>query len=135
MKIRVPFRRRVPLLVLFAASACASPAFVRVDVPHNTTAPSSATVAGPRGKHGATVSCTATDTVFEKDGYRVTFVGHRGYRGTIGDRRGRLVVGNVVLTYDGSDIEFSGPLARGEITNLREGSTVDITQSGTSQSR
>ena len=85
------------------------------------------------GASRSAVECTATDTVLAKDGWRVTFVGHRGYRGTLGSDHGRLVVGDVVLTYDGADIEFRGPLAYGEITELRAGSHVAITQSGSAQ--
>ena len=116
-----------------ALTACASWQHVRMDIPSDTTVPSAATVTGPAGTTGATVTCTATDTVLDKDGWRVTFVGHRGYRGTLGDDHGSLVVGDVVLTYDGSDITFRGPLAGGEIARLRAGAHVAIVQSGSAQ--
>jgi len=122
-----------PLLILLAG--CASRQHMVVTIPHEVMVPTVSTITGPAGKSGVKVHCTAQDTVFEKDGFAITFVGKRGYHGTIGERCGRVIVGDVELTYDRSDFSFAGPLARGSYERVAAGFAIEVDQSGASRVR
>lgn len=121
----------VPIALVFAA--CASQ-HIHMHIPQEITTRTSATVTADNGARGVALYCDENTTVFEKDGYTVLFPGHRGYRGTIGERWGHFVVGEVELQYDDAGFTFSGPLGKGHFEHADSGDTMEIDQTGAARS-
>lgn len=117
----------VPLVLVF--TACASQ-HIQMHIPAEITTRTTATVATEGATRGVTLYCDENTTVLERDGCKILFPGHRGYRGTIGERWGHVIVGEVELHYNNAGFTFSGPLGKGNYEHARSGATLEIDQTG-----
>ncbi len=126
-------RVALALSVLIGAAACRSAQHVEMSIPTEITTDSQAAADGPAGSIASVrVHCTAEDTIFEKDGYELTFRGHRGYSGRLGERHGRLTIGALTFEYDDDGVSWSGPHGGGRYARLPHAWAAVIEQSGAS---
>ncbi len=121
----------VPIALVFAA--CASQ-HIHMHIPEEITTRTSATVTAENGARGVALHCDENTTVFERHGYTVLFPGHRGYRGTIGERWGHVIIGAVELHYDDAGFTFTGPEGKGHFEHTEIGGTLEIAQTGAARS-
>lgn len=125
-------RAALILAVLVGIPACRSQ-HVEMSIPTEITTDSKAAADVPGGSIASVrVQCTAEDTIFEKDGYRLTFRGYRGYSGRLGERHGRLTIGAVTFEYDDDGVSWAGPHGGGSYAGLPHVWTAEIDQSGAS---
>ncbi len=121
----------VPLVLVF--TACASQ-HIQMHIPAEITTRTTATVATEGATRGVTLYCDENTTVLERDGCTILFPGHRGYRGTIGERWGHVIIGAVEVRYDKEGFTFTGPEGKGHFEHTEISGTLEIAQTGAARS-